>query len=131
MADNFKLALDMILSANADYSDEDWAIDSVKWAPYEIDPTEWIGPRKLSAATGGTTFETSNDLSTSAVLAVKNLDSSNYVQVAWTDLSGTACVARVLAGGILVVPAINPSTDPVFTANGAAVACKVVAIQTA
>ena len=130
MADNFKLAVEMILSENADYSDEDWAVDEDDWPAYEIDPTEYIGPQKVLVATAGTTLEGVSTLATSACLVLKNLDTSNYVQVAWTDISTTACVARVPAGGILAVPLLNPGTDPVVTANGAACYCKFVIVQT-
>ena len=129
MADNFKLAIDAVYSENADYSDEEWAVDEDSWAAYETDPTEKWGPSKILAATGGTTLTLSGFLSTSACMIFKNLDASNYVQVGWTDVSATACVSRVPAGGILVVPAINPGTAVVLTANGAAAYCKAAFVQ--
>lgn len=129
MADNFKVAISAIYSPNADYSDENWAIDDGDWAAYEIDPTEAYGPQKILAATGGTTLRPTDFLSTSACMLFKNFDSSNYVQVGWTDLSTTACVIRVPAGGVAVIPAINPATSVVLTANGAACYCGVAFIQ--
>lgn len=131
MADNFKVAIDAVYSENADYSDEEWGVDSSIWDAYEIDPTEKWGPSKVSAATGGTTLTLSGFLTTSCVMLFKNTDATNYVQVAWTDVSTTACVARVPAGGVLVVPLVNPGTAVVLTANSAAVVCKVAFIQTA
>lgn len=129
MADYFKLALAATYSEQSDYTSPEWEIDSGIWDPYEINPTEKWGPSKVSAATGGTTLTLSGFLSTSAVMILKNTDSTNYVQVGWTDVSTTACVARVPAGGVLVIPDVDPATAVVLTANGAAVVCKVAFIQ--
>ena len=131
MADSFKVSIGAVYSEQSDYTGPEWSIDSTLWDPYEIDPTEKWGPSKVSCATGGTTLTLSGFLTTSAVMLVKNTDSTNYVQVGWTDVSTTACVARVPAGGVLVVPLVNPGTTVVFTANTAAVTCKVAFVQTA
>lgn len=131
MTDYCKASIAVTYSENADYTDADWEIDDSSWDPYEILPTEQWGPSKVLVATAGTTLTPSGFQSTSAMLLFKNLDTSNYVQVGWTDVSTTACVARVPAGGILVVPAINPATAVVATANGAACSCKVAFVQTA
>ncbi len=128
-AQNLKATVDIVYSENADYSDEEW---STNWDAYEIDPDEAALHLTITAATAGTTIDVVEmDLTSgaAALLAIKNTDSTNYVQVGWTDLSTTACVARVLAGGVLVIPAINPGTNVVLTANGAAVKCKVVIAQ--
>jgi hypothetical protein len=131
MADSFKVSIDAVYSEEADYTDEEWSIDEGVWDAYEIEPTEKWGPSKVSAATGGTTLTPGGYLTTSCVMILKNTDATNYVQVGWTDVSTTACVARVPAGGILVVPLVNPGTTVVLTANSAAVVCKVAFIQTA
>lgn len=128
MADNFKVKIDGVYSENADYTDPEWSTD--EWDAYEIDPTEKWGPSKVLAATAGTTLTPGGFLTTQCAMLFKNLDSSNYVQVGWTDVSTTACVVRVPAGGILVVPAVNPGTTVVLTANTAAVLCKVAFVQT-
>lgn len=130
MADNFKVAIEAIYSEQDDYSDPEWSVDETTWDPYEIDPTEKWGPSKVSAATAGTTLTLSGFLTTSATMLFKNTDATNYVQVGWTDVSTTACVARVPAGGVLVVPAVNPGTTVVLTANGAACLCKIAFVQT-
>lgn len=49
MADNLKVWLNALYSENADYSDPQWTIDDAKWAAYEIDPTEKMGPTKVNA----------------------------------------------------------------------------------
>jgi hypothetical protein len=128
MADNLKVEVEVTFSENADYDDPEWVSDI---DPFEIDPEEAF-QLKVRAATGGTTLNlTDLDLTsgTGALLVVKNTDPSNYVQVAWTDISGTACVARIQAGGILVVPNMNPGTNPVLTANTAEVKCQIIIAQ--
>ena len=129
MADNFKMSINATYSEQTDYTDPEWVIDDSLWDPFETDPTEKWGPSKVLATTGGGTNLDLTYLATSAVMLLKNLDRSNYVQVSWTDVSGTACIARVPAGGLLVVPAINPGTQPVIAANGAAVLCKFAFVQ--
>lgn len=129
MADNLKITVTTKYSENADYSDPEWETD---WDPYEIDPDEAALNLMVLAQTGGTTIDTASlDLTDGAatLIAVKNLDTANYVQLAWTDVSTTACVARIPAGGILVVPALDPSPAPVLTANTANVRCRVVIAQ--
>lgn len=129
MANNFKLEVKGTYSENSDYSDPEWISNL---AAYEIDPDEAALNINIVAATGGTTIDTATmDLTDGAAttLVLKNTDASNYVQVAWTDISTTACVARVPAGGLLVVPMMDPSPAPVITANTAAVRCKVLIAQ--
>lgn len=131
MTDYFRVSIAATYSENADYTDSEWDIDDSSWDPYEIVPTEAWGPSKVSAATGGTTLTPGGFQTTAAQMMVKNTDASNSVTVGWTDVSTTACVATVPAGGILMVPAMNPGTTIVLTASGSAVVCKVAFVQTA
>lgn len=106
------------------------------WDPYEIDPDEAALNLMVLAQTGGTTIDTTAlDLTDGAatLMIIKNLDTTNYVQVAYTDVSATACVNRIPAGGLLVIPMVDPSTGantgPVLTANTANVRCRVIIAQ--
>lgn len=129
MANYLRLRLMADLSENSDYSDPEW---QANWSAYEIQPDEVALTMKVKVLTTGTTIDTAElDLTdgAAAAMAIKNTDSTNYVQVAWTDISTTACVARIPAGGILVIPMMDPSPAPVLTANTASVHCKVVLAQ--
>lgn len=128
--DNLKMSIKAMLSENADYSNPEWTIDEdkPKWGPYEIDPDEYDGPAKLSVGTSATSIYEATQTATAkyttgtaVVMAIKNLDSSNYVDVSWTDVSGTACVSRVRAGAFLVVDGVDTTDDITATASGAAV----------
>lgn len=92
-------------------------------ANYEITPDEGEY-RKIEADTGGTTAELGTYVSITCVI-VKNRDDTNYVAAAFTDLGSNACSVRIPAGGILVIPGIDPTADLVLTANTAAVICEV------
>lgn len=133
MADNLKVDVVTTYSENTDYSDPEWI---TAWDPYEIDPDEAALNLMVLAQTGGTTIDTTAlDLTDGAamLMVIKNLDTTNYVQVAYTDISTTACVNRIPAGGLFVAPMVDPSTGantgPVLTANTANVRCRVIIAQ--
>lgn len=112
-------------SKNADYSDAKVyePEDPVEIADETVEVIE-----NLEVGTGGETFMRTDRYSVLKLFYVKNKDASNYVQVGWTDLSTTACVARVLPGQELSISGVNPTTSPVLTANGDSVLVDVVMV---
>lgn len=99
--------------------------------PYEYtttSATQFVTYTK-TCTTSGTTIELSNFATLLGVI-VRNLSTSNYVDVAWT-YSATASKARVPAGAWMFIPTgITVANDLVITANTASVDCDITLIGT-
>ena len=132
--DYARLRLSVEVSTSSDYSDP---YVHPKIPSYTFRPDEAAFGGRINIATAGTTLDTTSlDLTdaAAATLVVVNLDTANYVAVEYEDIGSTVTVTnRVPAGGILVVPMLNPTTvtgrNVVLTANTAAVTCYVYVIQ--
>lgn len=120
---NVKAEVKVTTSANTDFSDPDWVSN---FAADTATPSQAIN-LLVSAATGGTTLNTTHFLTTLKGFIVQNTDSTNYVDAGWTDVGSNANVQRVAAGEFLYVTGLDRSVQPTITANTAAVVCKVVA----
>lgn len=126
MAENLKAELKITYSENSDYTDPEWVTN---WDAYEMDPDS-CEQYRIIAATGGTTLNVDHLTAASAAFfAVKNTDSTNYVSITVRAMGDADdAVLRVYAGQMTCL-AIDPVTDPIFTANSAAVDCKVLIAQ--
>lgn len=81
--------------------------------------TQHLGPIERSVATSSTTLIAANTLATGLGIAIRNLDSTNYVDVVITTAAGTV-TARLSAGRSIYVPSFTASSAVTATANTAA-----------
>ena len=59
-------------------------------------------------------------------MIVKNLDGANEVDVTWTDNDANSNTQLIPAEGFLVIPDLDPATDPTFEGDGGDVLCEVI-----
>jgi hypothetical protein len=121
MADYGKVRASLVVSTASDYSDP---YLETNFADFTFTPTE-VFKVKVSAATTGTTIDLST-FTTVSLIMIKNLDTTNYVDMT-KNYSSVNGVSRIAAKGILIEQ--SPGTianDLVLTANTAACLCEVI-----
>lgn len=123
MAEYSKLSVVYVNSPYSDYTSP--TIDTIDVAAYENTTATNAMRFNATAKTTGTTIVLTNWTSISGII-VKNLDTTNYVTVTWTDPGTNANSQRLTAGKILVIPSAAVSASLVLTANTAN--CEVVVI---
>ena len=127
----FKLGLDAIYSPNTDYSNEDCALDESDIPVFEKDAKVTVGPMKISVAVGSTSINPDRfGLIGLCLLALKNIEEDDYVDVQWIGAPGISYTARVPPGGLLVMPDVDASQPGAITfVTVAAVTCKLFFVQ--
>lgn len=120
-----KIETKITWSKNADYSD---GYTYEPEDPVELDDEAVEFVDGLEVGTSAETVMRTDRYSTMKLFYVKNKDASNYVTVAWTDLTATACTARIPAGQEMSIPGVNPATAPTLQANGAAVLVDIIMV---
>ena len=117
-----KAVLQFITSENSDYTSP--AMYNTPFVYTTTTPAQFVTYSK-ACTTSGTTIELSNFASVLGIV-VRNKDTTNYVDVAWT-YSATASKCRVPAGGWMFIPTpATISADLVITANTATVDCDII-----
>jgi hypothetical protein len=122
MADFLKAEVKITHSENSDYSDPEVITN---WDPFELTPDEVL-TMKVDAETGGTTVETGM-FTTITFVAVKNLDTTNFVDATFrtTGNGATSNIVEIDPGGFLMVSDLTPANDLTLTADTATCICKV------
>ena len=121
MSDYAKLEARFVHSANSSYSD---ALVDRQLTEYAITPDEVLHLPKVEAATAGTTITTSF-LASATMLAIKNLDTTNYVTAVLTNTSGSVSIV-IHAKSIFATSDFVPASNIVLTANTAACLCELI-----
>jgi len=119
MTDYLKAELKLTHSENSDYTSPEWQSN---WDDYEPTPDE-VRTMKLEVDTSAVALDIT-DFSTCSLMAIKNTDAANFVDVTWDDTGGNSNTQRIPAGGLLVVSGVDPSVNPTLTADTAACVCK-------
>jgi hypothetical protein len=129
MTDYARIIATFEVSANSDYG-----------APYIAPPkwTEALTPDESSyqarveaALTPGTAISTSI-LGTCTLLAVRNLDATNYVTLTWRSAgnSGVDNIVRIQPGDLFICQDVTAATNPTLVANTAVCNCEVLFLGT-
>lgn len=128
MAKYLKAELEILLSANADYSDEDWVTN---WADYTPTPDEAF-QMEIQADVGSAVTVYTSHLSTVTLVALKNTDSTNFVTATFRTAGNGATdnIIRIPAGGLLVVSDFTAANNLTLQADTAVVNCKVLVCGT-
>ena len=128
MADYARAELHLLYGTVSDFSDR--LLDRY-WSKSYTTPTKAFPLYGLSAAiTTGTTVDFGGlNLTTVTSMAVKNLDSSNFVEVQWTDQS-TANKVKLTAGEFMRVPLATISADLVLVADTEPCLCDIILFGT-
>lgn len=118
--------LQFVTSENSDYTSP--AMYNTPFSYTTTAPAQFVTYTK-ACTTSGTTIELSNFASVLGVV-VRNKDTANYVDVAWT-YSATASKAKVPAGAWMFIPTpVTIANDLTITANTATVDCDLIIIGT-
>lgn len=100
----------------------------------------WLWPRfigktfvenKVTATTGGVTITTSSYTTVDFVI-IQNTDATNYVDVTFRTAaqSGSDSKIRLLAGEMMVIPAIVKANNIGLAANTASCVCQYILLKT-
>lgn len=121
MTARFEAALNILLSNEA-YGEA--AFDEVNTAPYKLAPNG-IMYGTLVALTTDTALNAS-PLTKPTFIALKNLDKSNYVTVAYKAVGGSGAVqtSQIPPGGIFAVPDWDSSLSTPMTLTGNGSHCR-------
>lgn len=123
MTDYAKITVSVAYSEDSDYGPPYVIYPEPETATYT--PSECGGDRKISVATTpGTTIDLSN-LGSPAQLLLKNTDSENPVTLSWDDSDANSNTQKIPAGGIFVIPDVDPSATITAVASTSAVVCRV------
>ena len=130
MTDYAKIELSARYSASSDYSSPDWTTST--WLPFELTPDEGA-QFKVEAATSSGTTVTTSIYSSVTLVAVQNIDPTNYVTATFRTAgnSTTDNIIRIAAdGGILVVSDFTAANNLVLAADTAVCTCRVLIVGT-
>ena len=123
MTDYTRVHVGLAYSENSDYSDPEFKLN---WADYTLTPDEFR-QFKLQIDTSTVSLDVT-DFATVTLFAFKNIDTTNFVTVTWTDTAANSNTTVVPAGGFLVLSDIDPATNPTFLADTAATVGKLVVV---
>jgi hypothetical protein len=102
-----------------------------KWVE-ALTPDESIYHARLEAALSPGTAINTSVLGTCTLLAVRNLDATNYVTLTWRSAGngGTDNIVRIQPGDLFHVQDVTAATNPTLVANTAACSCEVLVLGT-
>lgn len=125
MADYCKASLKIVYSENSDFTDAE--ADTENWDAYELASPTKVEERKLLATSAGAVTIATGTYTTIPLLAIKNLDVTNYITAIYRTAGGAATnqTVRIPAGGLLVLSDVTPGTSPTVQGNAADCYCKV------
>lgn len=129
MTDYARVRIDFEVSEFSDYGSP--YIRPPQWSEaLTPDEADYKG-RVEAALTPGTTIATAF-LTTCTLLAVRNLDATNYVTLTWRSAGNgsTDNVVRIAAGDVFVTQDVTAGNDPNIMANTAACKCEVLVMGT-